>query len=790
MLNGQIKKIIRQNPNDWGIYRIITPTKDEISAVGIIPEPSVGMHVVLEGYEKDNDHGHQFMIQSVVSSEADVFSGARRFLTDGYMKGIGLVKANAILAAFGNEALDMFDTKEGRAKLTTVKGIKEATIEKALPSYEENKKYKDIVVFLGGCGTRNQVEHIYEKYGDDAVKTLKKNPYRLQMDLDGFGFAKTDAIALASGIKTNSVYRVMAAIKYSLETAAVNGGHCFLTIDEIKESVQELLVPTPKVKDLHERTVKNALIDWDEKKEYVISNYDPSAETIEALSMTVSLRQGIIAVLSEALTQAVNDGDFVNDDGNIYTKSMYELEKETAKMIADMCSQNPVRFASPKNIEKAIEEVEQRKTEILHENGIDSEFHATKEQRDAVYLSLMHKISIISGGPGRGKTAISEMVAHGFLLSGRVYDKTDVIMLAPTGRAAQRITESTGYPAMTAHRAILSCKKGDAPHNKMILVDESSMADIYLIHNILKFAKDCNLVFVGDVDQIASVGPGKVLKDMISSNRVPCILLKEGHRNSGTIAHNSDLINAGFPIDKYCYDEHFVYIPSTSEKMLETIVSDYKKKVEQYGINDVMLCAAMRERGPVSVTKLNERLQAEFTKGNFEARIGQKVFRVGDRVMQTKNDYSFIVLRNGVRQDGIFNGEKGTVINIKYEPENDDYKIVVKFDDGSMGGYTKGTAANLTLAYATTLHKCQGSESPCMMMAYVLGDYMLLNRSLFYTGETRAKKEFRFYGEEKYDAEKGYLKVAFNMAVKNADDTKRNTSLANRIIEELEKTEA
>ncbi len=781
MITGQIKKIICQNPNDWGVYRLVMADKSEISAVGIIPEPSIGMRVTLDGYEKDNDHGHQFMITSVLATEADIYAGARRFLTDGYMNGIGLVKANAMLEKFGNEVLDMFETEEGRKKIATVKGIKEATIEKILPKYEENKKYKDIVVFLGGTGTKKQVEHIYEKYGDNAVNVLKKNPYRLQMDLDGFGFARADAIALASGIKTNSVYRVMAAIKYSLETAASQKGHCYLTIDEIKESVQTLLVPTPKCSDLHEKTVLNALSDWNEKKEGLIEKHDPNAETIEKLATTWTLRQGILDVMTEALSMAVEEGEFVNDDGRIYTKKMYELESKTAQMIAQMCEANPVRFVAPGVVERAIREVEQRKTEGFKASGRDIEFRITKEQKNAVYTALMNRISIISGGPGRGKTAISEIVAHGFLLSGPVYDKNDIIMLAPTGRAAQRITESTGYSAMTVHRAIISNKKGQSPKDKLILVDESSMADISLTNSILSFAKDCNLIFVGDVDQIASIGPGKVLKDMIDSECIPCVLLKEGHRNSGTIAHNSTLINAGVQIDKYCYDEHFVYIPSTIDKLLDTIVADYKKKVTQYGITEVMLCAAMRERGPVSVNKLNQRLQDEYTRGRFEARIGGKIFRVGDRVMQTKNDYEFSIYRQNELVEGVFNGERGTIMDIKYVPDEDDYKIIVKFDDGSFGGYRKGSAQNLTLAYATTLHKCQGSEAQCMMMTYVLGDYVLLNRALFYTGETRAKKEFRFYGEEKWDDECGYLKIAFNMAVKSNDDIKRNTSLSEKI---------
>ncbi len=787
MITGQVKKILTQKENDWGRYTLDCAGK-EILAVGVIPDVSIGMVVVLEGNDQMTKWGQQFKITSVLSTEQDKYAGIRRFLADGYLKGIGPTKADNIIQLFGSKSLDLFDTEEGREELTKAKGVTKKTIETAMASYEENKKYTDIILFLNGVGTKNQVEQIYKKYGEDTVKVLKKNPYRLQMDLNGFGFVRADSIALASGIKPDSVYRIMAAIKFIIEEAQSNGGHCYLTITEIREKVAKLLAPMPKFEDISEKVAENAAADWGNNKEKLIAAHDPSADTLDKITQTVETRKIVNNGLSEALAQAIEDKDFVNDDGKIYTKQMYDLESYTAKMIAGMCKENPVRFIDPKVIERSIKEVEKRKTKELADKGNMRGFAVTDEQRDAVYLALMHRISIISGGPGRGKTAISEIVAHAFLSSGRKYDKKDIIMLAPTGRAAQRITESTGYDAMTAHRAILSMKKGQCPpEGKLILCDETSMVDIFLVNSILRFAKDCNLIFVGDVDQIASVGPGKVLRDMIDSKEVPCILLKQGHRNSGTIAHNSEMINAGLKIGRYCYDEHFVYIPASIEKIADVIISDYVKKVGEYGIQNVMLCAAMRERGVVAVNKLNQMLQDRFTKGRKEAIFGEgRKFRVGDRVMQTKNDYSFVLKRtDGNLVEGIFNGERGTVAKIEQDPlEPESYRMIVKFDDGSIGGYTKSTATNLTLAYATTLHKCQGSEAACMMMVYTFGDYMLLNRSLFYTGETRAKKEFRFYGEEKFQY--GKMLSAFDIAVSKADDAKRNTSLCERIREAVE----
>ena len=781
MIAGQIKKILNQKDNDWGRYKLDSIGK-EICVVGVIPNACVGMSVSLDCIEENNQYGHQFKIMDVLSQSADPNAGAKQFLAGGYIKYLGLKKAEAIIAAYGKESVDLFDTPEGRAKLANVKGISTKTIDNAMVSYEANKHLKPIILFLSGAGTKNQVETIYKKYGDEAVNVLKKNPYRLQMDLEGFGFLRADSLALGIGIKPDSVYRVMAAIKYTLEEAMSKGGHCYLNISDIRAKVPELLVPTPHFSDISEVVANNALEKWPDSKEKLISNHNPSMDTIDRLSQTKESRSVISNVLDEALTKAIEDGDFIDDEGRIYTKKMYQLECGIADRISSMLNGKPIRRITPELIEKCIKDVEKRKTEALKAEGINSPFEITKEQREAVYLASSNRISIISGGPGRGKTAISEIVAHTFLSAGSKYDKKDIFMLAPTGRAAQRITESTGYDAMTAHRAIAYMKSGRYDFdNKLILCDETSMVDVFLLNSILKLAENSNIIFVGDVDQIASVGPGKVLRDMINSEKIPCILLKEGHRNSGTIAHNANLINNGMKLQHYSYDEHFVYIPTTSESILDVITGEYIAKIKEYGITNVMLCAAMRDRGPVAVNKLNKTLQEKLTKGNPEAIYGERIFRVGDRVMQTTNDYNFIIKRNGELTTGIFNGERGTVQKVFFSPEDDAYRLVVRFDDGSIGGYTKSTVVNLTLAFATTLHKCQGSEANCMMIAYTYSDYMLLNRSLFYTGVTRAKKELRMYGEEKYRY--GKMLSAFDIAVSKTDDAQRNTSLARRIEE-------
>lgn len=782
MIEGSIQKILTQKDNDWGRYLLKKADNEEIMAVGIIPGASLGMTVLLEGYEVTNEYGHQFKIKTVISSQEDVFGGIRQFLAGGYLKGIGMAKATDIISTFGKETLTLFETESGRERWCEVKGITRKTIDKIMPYYEENKKYIPILMFLNGAGTKNQIEKIYQKYGEDTTKVLKSNPYQLEIDISGFGFKKVDEMAMKSGyVKKTSISRVMAGTKYLLENASVNGGHCFLMKKELIEEIKKLLVPLPKHKEIEEKKLESAVKSWDSSKERFIKDMKIEDNFLAQVEESIAERAEIEVVFDEAIKIATEKEYLVEEEGRVYTRQMYDMEVAAAKMIVSMCKKNPVRKIDEESLMSAIREVEDRKTRELRASGIDVEFKTTEEQMAAVRLGTMNRVAIVSGGPGRGKTAISEEIAQAFLKSGRNYDLRDVIMLAPTGRAAMRIKESTGYEASTIQRAIL---QKEIPSKKLILVDEFSMVDIYMFVKLLKYAKDCNIIIVGDINQIASVGPGKVLADLIASGVLPYIILKQGHRNSGTIALNSDKINEGKSISTYEYDEHFVYHPESKETIAAAIINDYKENIQKYGIQNVLLCTAMRERGVLAVNSLNKKLQQELTSGNKEAVFGKKLFREGDRVMQIKNDYEFIVKRPTGLEKGIFNGEKGTIIKIQWIEEEKRNKMIVLFDDGSMGGYgTEENIDKLELAYVTTLHKCQGSEAPCTMIGYSFADYMLMNRSLFYTGETRAKKVFHFYGEEKVN-DKGRKISAFDIAVRKTDDEKRNTYLAERIKEE------
>lgn len=791
IFKGYIKEILTQKENDWGRYR----TEDSSGAiklvVGVIPFAAYGMYIEVEGEDSVTKWGPQFTLKKVLHTELSDLSGVTTFLCD-YVKYVGPAKAQKITKLFGKGSLEMFNTADGQQKLIEKKCFTKQGLERSMNSYNKYKQYIPLVLFFKGATTKNQVKKIYDKYdgAENAIKKIKRNPYCLYDDVAGFGFKKADALALSINVKATSKYRIQAGMTYILDDAGETDGDCYLDYETLKDRCLILLGAMPKFSDISERVAENAASQWSsERKEKLIKTYDPSAETIQGIEETVQTRQYIYDCFRQVFDDAVSEGRLVNDGGHIYTKYMYNREVKTAERFAEMAKEKPTFTISASQIEKVIRNVETEKNHEFTAAGMKADFAIENEQKDAIINGLTHRISIMTGGPGTGKTTTIETIAKGFIASEQ--RKEDVLMLAPTGRAAQRIKEQTGYEASTIHRAIFSYRNGkpvlkEAPENKLIICDEFSMVDIYLAASLSEFCRDSNLVIVGDVDQIASVGAGKVLKDLIASEVIPTTFLALGHRNVGSIARNAKLINNGVRIKEYEYDEHFHYtgIQDTST-MLTVVINDYIRNVNKYGIKEVMLAAAMRQRGPCCVDKLNSALQQIFTGRNDRIKFNaSREFALGDRVMQTKNDYGFRRLYDGENvEEGVFNGEKGTVAKVIHgSSDGGDDRILVKFDDGSVGGYDKGNIMNLVLAYATTLHKCQGSEAKCMMMTYVFGDYMLLRRSLFYTGETRAKEEFYFYGEEKdYYGTKNYS--AFDTAVKKLDDKERNTGLARRLKE-------
>lgn len=780
VFKGYIKDILTQKENDWGRYRVESKSGVLKLAVGVIPFAALDMYVELSGEDTETQWGPQFTIKDVLSSKPSVYSGIKSFLCD-FITGIGPVKAEKLVARYGNTAADMLKDSKGQKELIDEGFFTRLTITMPAASYKKNAVYEPLVMFFNGATTKLQTETITKIYKgtDAAIKKIEKNPYCLYDDIKGFGFLKTDRLAKSLNVKATSPFRIKAGMTYILDTAAENDGDCYLTYDVLKDRCIKLLGQMPKFEDITEKIAENAAEKWDDNgKEKFIKAHKPLQETIDGIEETIETRKYISECFEDVFKEAIADGRLINDKGRIVTKRMHELETFTAKTFSEMASETPTFFISKNDIEKTIKEVEAEKDP-------SGDFKIEEEQKRAIYNGLTHRISIMTGGPGTGKTTTIEAIAKGFLKSG--HRKGDVLLFAPTGRAAQRIKEQTGYEASTIHRGIFDYSTEKVtikppPHGKLIICDEFSMVDISLAMCLAKFASESNLVIVGDVNQIASVGPGKVLKDLISSKTIPTTFLKLGHRNVGSIARNAQLINSGAYISDYIYDDHFHYRGTKNKNDLPAmVINDYIKNVNKYGIQEVMLATAMREKGPCCVNKLNEQFQEIFTGKNDKVTIVKNhTYALGDRVMQTKNDYKFVRARGKKLELGVFNGEKGTVVKVIHKEDNEDLedRIIVRFDDGSFGGYNKNNAINLALAYATTVHKCQGSEAKCMMMVYTFSDFMLLRRSLFYTGETRAKEEFFFYGEEKPWGARGSV---FDVAVKKLDDKERNTMLSEKL---------
>jgi exodeoxyribonuclease V alpha subunit len=794
-IEGKITNIYNQTESDWCRFRLEDKFGRAYTCVGVIPNLISNAKITLEGKTVNNQYGEQFKISKVVQYDSARLATAYSFLTN-FCSNIGPKTTGLILDTFGNDTVKILLNDIDR--LQEVHGIGKIRLQSVKDTLRANRDYLEIVSFFNGKITKNQAIKIMKKYGNKVIKELKTNPY-IVCELDGFGFKTVDKLALSSGIKKDSIFRISAAIAYALEESCRGKGHTFLNVDELEDAAVEILAPIPTLSHAKPRSIVNCLADFENKRDDFIRQYKLDEDEINDLVECYLSRQSIRSLFPDGIQNAMKQETIINDDGRIYTRKLYQAEVGAAKILLNLLTQQSTAYIESKFIYQCIKDYERDET---LQNPKRGSFHLTEEQIDAVNVSLMHRISIITGGPGRGKTAITKAIVRTWLKHGG-----KVLLMAPTGRAAQKIKESTGYEASTIHKGIYMhgdlrepLTIGSDKKPILVIIDEASMIDISLMYDLMQVVKNCNIVFVGDKDQIASVGPGNVLKDMIASGKIPCTFLTKGHRNTGSIAHNSQLINAGRPLDEYCYDSHFQYFEG-SDKPTNTVsfgpdsylyehvpirdmmIDDYIKQIKKYGIKEVIMCTAMR-RGVIGVSVMNKLIQKKLTAhGDYLMRDDTK-FYAGDRVMQTQNNYNFIKTyrKNSFNKTvlGLFNGDRGTVLSINKQGNS----MTVEFDDGAIGIFTQNSETNdynaLELAYDTTVHKTQGSDAKCVIMGYVWGDYILLNRNLFYTGETRAKEEFRFYGSHRPYGRNPSMS-AFDFAVMKNDDAKRNTYLKERL---------
>lgn len=713
-IQGEIVKVICRRPN-WASI-VILSNKDIIKANGtIIGNVIEGNNVCLEGdFYDDPTYGRQFRVKSCKIHENLTSTGIKKFLTT-FLTGVGEKTADLIINRFGKDTLDIIESDTEYIKLTEIKGITEKKANKIHKDYALNKAYVDILNFFKGNITENQAYKIFEKYEEDAIKVLKEDPYQLIYDIDGLGFKKVDKLALASGIKPDSRKRVGAAIIYTLKSLSENGD---VYVDDFDLEVK----------------VKECL-------------------TKEKLDVAVTINR-----LADEIIEQVKEEKLVIENTSsgvkVYLKYLHNAENTCAQIVKDMVSATPNKKDFIPQIKNA-----ENNNEILFD----------EIQRDACNMVLNNLFSVITGGPGMGKTTIIKVIIE-------IYSKkNNVICLAPTGRAAKRMQESTGYDAKTIDSWLLSAK--DIRKDTLFIVDEASMVDLVKASRLLKVISKnlCRVVFVGDIYQLPSIGAGNFLNDLIKSHIVPVTTLKYSYRFGGTIASNAKLINEGMLYSDLKWDNDMKFIEADKSIAKETIENEYRKALQEYDAKDIMVIVPMKNRSATASNALNISLRDIH---NPKTRKKEDDFMIGDRVMNIHNNYQIegIIAKTGKSVLAVYNGDTGVIQSI----DEKNKKIAVLFDDGRLFEFTQHLINNLVLAYANTCHKAQGSEAKCVIIALNNEHRMsesshFLTRNLFYTAITRGKEKVIVVGD----------KWALNQAIKDNFSLARHTQLSTKIEQAL-----
>ena len=708
-LSGLVERVtFHSDANGYCVLRLkVKGDQDLVTLVGYAPSVTPGEYASASGnWVMDREYGRQFHAKFLKIYAPTTVQGIEKYLGSGMVKGIGPFCAKTLVSAFGTEVFNVIE--QTPEKLKGLRGIGPKRIQKITSGWADQKVIREIMVFLHGHGvSTSKSVRIFKTYGQDAVKVVKENPYRLAKDIRGIGFRSADTIAQNIGIDPTSPIRARAGVAYALSEASGNQGHCCLPRTElVKETVELLNIP---------EAVIEAAIDHEiEERELTEADF-PNASTI---SLT----------------------------------SLYLSEKSTARSIKRLLSAPPPWQAI--DSAKAIPWVESKLNLTLAES-----------QKEAVASALKSKVMVITGGPGVGKTTIVKAILTILKAKG-----LSIQLCAPTGRAAKRLSESSGYEAKTIHRMLeidpstMEFKRNEERPLEcdLLVADECSMVDVPLANNLLKAVSTHSaLIIVGDVDQLPSVGPGAFLSDLIDSGAVPVIRLTEVFRQAATswIIKAAHQINHGlmpvFPRKDDKGDCYFLTVEEPEElpPRLVTLVKDRLPKA--YGVNairDIQVLCPMN-RGSTGSRALNEALQAALNPPSDESvsKFGCR-FSVGDKVMQIENNY----------ERDVFNGDIGFVTGIDSVEE----ELAVDFD-GREVIYPYGELDELVLCYATTIHKSQGSEYPIVVIPITMQHFVMLKRNLIYTGVTRGKQLVVLMGQKK----------ALAMAVMGKQTIRRLTGL-------------
>ena len=736
LVKGYVDQVTYQNPeNGYTVLRLIVSDK-ELVCTGHLPGISQGESVEAWGdYEVHPTYGKQFRIREYAVTVPSDVAGMQRYLSSGAIKGVGETLAARIIKRFGDDTFRIMEEEPER--LAEIKGISLRMAQAIAVQMEEKRDLRDAMTYLSGFGISNRLAvKVYEKYHSDVYRILRENPYRLAEDIQGVGFRTADEIAAKVGIRPDSDYRIRCGVSYVLQQATQDG-HVYLPLPELLDVAARLLeVP----EDLVRAQLSNMVMD----RKIVIKG--------EAVFLSV----------------------------------YYYEELACAKKLHELNVSFEREFRSP----SAQAALEQRLYDLAAQQGLEMD----ELQMNAVKKCIQSGVFLLTGGPGTGKTTTIKVILRYFESEGM-----DILLAAPTGRAAKRMTETTGFEAKTIHRLLeinSALSEDDSRGVKferdeenpleadVVIIDETSMVDIGIFHALLKaIVPGMRLILVGDQAQLPSVGPGQVLRDLLSTNCFPSVTLQKIYRQDegSDIVVNAHRINEGQEIRMDNHSKDFFLLERSDPNVIyKHMIQLIRDKLPGY-VNatpfDVQVLVPM-SKGPLGCETLNGILQQYLNPPSPEKEehvSGETTYRVGDKVMQIKNNYHLEWEIEGLyhividRGEGVFNGDMGKVVSISEAAST----LVVEFDEGKRVTYPFSELDQLELSYAITIHKSQGSEYPAVLLPLLGGPRTLLTRNLLYTAITRAKSCVTILGRRQ---------TVLDM-IANASENKRYTALAQRILE-------
>lgn len=729
-LAGYVEHIIYRNADNGYTVLNLVSGEEEITCVGIFSAIAEGENIEASGdYTDHPTYGKQFKVESFEEKAPEDEEAIERYLGSGAIRGIGLALAARIVRRFKADTFRIIEEEPER--LAEVKGISERKAMEIADQVNEKRDLRQAMIFLQQYGiTMNLAVKVYQQYGQEVYGIIRENPYRLADDIEGVGFRTADEIAVRVGIRMDSDFRIRSGILYVLLQASTEG-HTYLPEEELTRRTGQLL--------------------------------EVGEEQIEKQYMDLAIERKIIMKQGENQTQ-------------IYAASFYYMEANTATMLKQL----NVSYDVPDL------EIEERVRRIEKQTGMELDEHQMTAVKEAVRNGLL----IITGGPGTGKTTTINTIIKYFEMEG-----LDIFLAAPTGRAAKRMSETTGFEARTIHRMLelnggvdgaagFERNEQNPLETDVVIIDEMSMVDISLMHALLKaVAVGTRLILVGDVNQLPSVGPGSVLRDIIRSHECNVVMLTKIFRQASTsdIIVNAHKINQGEEVTLDNKSMDFFFLKRyDADVIISVVLQLIKQKLPKFvdaTPYDIQVLTPMR-KGLLGVERLNGILQRYLNPPSPQKREkehGDILFREGDKIMQTRNNYQLeweIRTKYGLSVDkgtGVFNGDMGIVREINDFAET----MTVEFDEGRMVEYPYKLLDELELAYAITIHKSQGSEYPAVVIPLLSGPSMLMNRNLLYTAVTRARKCVTLVGNE----------VMFAQMVQNTSQQKRYSGLCDRLKE-------